>query len=296
MKLCTYSRDGDRRIGFLVDERVCDLRDAAAELGVALPDAADLGELADRSLLPALAELQAAAGPAAATAAWSSAVADVTLHAPYRPQQNVLCAGGNTRDAHFAERVRGGRPWLNYFTKAPTAVNDPGSPISWPRGIASQVYAEPQLAVVVGATTSFVDPDEALDHVFGYAVCTSVSAADLKRKHSQWDKAVSLDSFFCWGPALVTADEVELASLDCNLWLNDRIAVTGAPESGLLTSAEILSEISYGMTLEAGDVLLTGVPESIGHGEQPERWLQDGDVVRSAIDGIGEISNPVQTY
>ncbi len=209
MKLCTYSRDGDRRIGFLVDDSVCDLRDAAAEFGVALPDAADLGELADRALLPALAEIQAAAGAAVATAAWSSAAEDVTLHAPYRPRQNILCAGGNTRDANFAERVRGGKPWLNYFTKAPTAVNDPGAPISWPRGLASHVYAEPQLAVVVGATTSFVDPAEALDHVFGYAVCTSISAADLKRKHAQWDKAVSLDTFFCWGPALVTADELE---------------------------------------------------------------------------------------
>ncbi|MGA1464083.1 MAG: fumarylacetoacetate hydrolase family protein, partial [Steroidobacteraceae bacterium] len=228
--------------------------------------------------------------------AWSQPLASVKLHAPYRPRQNIIIAGGNTRDEFVAQRTRGGRPMLRYHTKAPSAVADPGQPLSWPRAITSQVHAEPHLAVIVGARMSYASPDEVLGSVFGYTVATNVNGFDLKRKHGQWDKALSLDTFFPWGPVIVTPDEVELANLTCFLWLNDRMALSGGAESGLLRTAEILSQISFGMTLEPGDVVLTATAEGIGHGEIPERWLQDGDVVKSGIDGICEIENVVATY
>ena len=78
--------------------------------------------------------------------------------------------------------------------------------------------------------------------------------------------------------------------------MNNRMALSGAAESGLLRTAEILSEISFGMSLEPGDVVLTGTAEGVGHGEVPERWLQDGDVIRSGIAELGEIENPIATY
>lgn len=296
MKLCTYGRGDERRVGFLVGEdQIADLREAADALGVNVAEADDLLALARVENLPVLAELDAKAA-AAGAAGWKTPIGDVTLHAPYRPLQNPICAGGNTKDPHYSDRVRGGRPWLNYFTKASSSVNDPGADISWPRHITNQVYAEPQLTVVVGATTSYVTPDDALAHVFGFAVSTSVSSADLKRKHGQWDKAVSLDTFFNWGPFIATADTVSLSELAGRLWLNDRMALSGQVQGGLMTTEEILSQISFGMALEPGDLVLTGVPEGIGFGLEPERWLQDGDVVRSAIDGIGEIENTVATY
>ena len=85
--------------------------------------------------------------------------------------------------------------------------------MSWPRRLTSQVHAEPHLAVVIGARTSYVSPADALKQVFGYAVATNVNSHDLKRKHGQWDKAVSLDTFFPWGPVIATADEIDVASL-----------------------------------------------------------------------------------
>lgn len=296
MKLCTYSRGDERRIGFLVgDDRIADLRQAAAALGVPVAEADDLRVLARVENLSTLAQLDDKAA-SAGDAEWTTPIGEVTLHAPYRPLQNPICAGGNTRDAHFSDRLRAGKPWLNYFTKASSSVNDPGADISWPRHITNQVYAEPQLTVVIGAHTSYVAPDDALQRVFGFAVATSVSSADLKRKHGQWDKAVSLDTFFNWGPFIATADSVEPSELAGRLWLNDRMAISGRVQGGLMTTEEIVSQISFGMALEPGDLVLTGVPEAVGHGQEPERWLQDGDVVRSAIDGIGEIENRVATY
>lgn len=295
MKLVTYSRGAERRVGFLAGDRVCDLLGAAGAAGKSVPQVEDLRALANVAHLPALRELMIALN-GRVDDAWSYPVAQVKLHAPYRPRQNVLVAGGNTRDDFVAQRTRNGRPMLRYHTKAPSAVLDPGEPISWPRQLTSQVHAEPHLAVILGASTSFVAPGEVLKNVFGYTIATNVSSFDLKRKHGQWDKALSLDTFFPWGPVVATADEIDLACVTSRLWLNDRMALSGAAESGLLRTQDVLSEISFGMTLHAGDVVLTGTAEGIGHGEVPERWLQDGDVVRSGIAEICEIENRVATY
>lgn len=295
MKLVTYSRGAGRRVGFLAGGDVCDLHGAIDAVGSSLPKVADLGFLARVEYLPSLRSLDEAAGGSLG-GAWRFNATEVTLHAPYRPRQNIIIAGGNTRDDLVAQRVRNGRPFLRYHTKAPSSVADPGQAISWPRGVTSQVHAEPHVAVIVGATTSFVEPKDVLSNVFGYTVATNVNGYDLKRKHGQWDKALSLDTFFPWGPVVATVDEVDLRSLACRLWLNGRMALSGGAESGLLDTAAILSEISFGMTLEPGDVVLTGTAEGIGHGEVPERWLDDGDVIRSGIAGICEIENKVQTY
>jgi len=295
VKLVTYSRDDRRRIGFLAEGLVCDLIAAADAAGIGLPQVPDLLSLVRTEHLGALRAL-AAARAGAAGKDWSYPVDQVRLHAPYRPRQNIIIAGGNTRDEFVAQRTRGGRVLLRYHTKAPSAVLDPGQPVSWPRRLTSQVHAEPHVAVVIGARCSYVPPADVLKHVFGYAVATNVISQDLKRKHGQWDKAVSLDTFLPWGPVIATADEVEVSALTCRLWLNDRMALSGGAESGLLRTAEILSEISFGMTLEPGDVVLTATAEGVGHGEVPERWLQDGDVIRSGIAEIGEIENPVATY
>ncbi|MEJ8568576.1 fumarylacetoacetate hydrolase family protein [Elongatibacter sediminis] len=295
MKLVTYSNGAEPRVGFLVGEQVCDLNQAAKAKNVALPSVTDLQSLARVEHLAALRDLSSAVGDQP-DSDWSHPIRDVTLHAPYRPRQNITVAGGNTRDDFVAERSPKGRPMLRYHTKAPSATVDPGQPISWPRQLATQVHAEPNIAVVMGARSSYVEPADVLDNVFGYTVATNVISSDLKRKHGQWDKAVSLDTFFPWGPVLVTADEAEPEDLACRLWLNDGMALSGGAESGLLGTAAILSEISFGMTLEPGDVILTCTAEGVGHGEQPERWLQDGDVVRSGIAGICEIENPVSTY
>jgi 2-keto-4-pentenoate hydratase/2-oxohepta-3-ene-1,7-dioic acid hydratase in catechol pathway len=295
VKLVTYSRGDARRIGFLSGGSVCDLQAAGAAAGVEVPRVPDLLSLARTEYLAALRAIGAAQAGVSGKE-WSYALDQVRLHAPYRPRQNIIIAGGNTRDEFVAQRTRGGRPLLRYHTKAPSAVLDPGQPVSWPRRLTSQVHAEPHLAVVIGARTSYVSPADALKQVFGYAVATNVNGYDLKRKHGQWDKAVSLDTFFPWGPVIATADEVDVSTLTCRLWLNDRMALSGGAESGLMRTTEIISEISFGMCLEPGDVVLTATAEGVGHAEVPERWLQDGDVIRSGIAEIGEIENPVATY
>lgn len=295
MKLVTYSVEGRQRVGFLLDEQVCDLGKAASALGFDLSPGGDLASVATNEYRGLLNEIDEAARESMQDE-WCTPLDEAQLHAPYRPRQNILIAGGNTPDEFTSQRMRNGRPMLRYHTKAPSAVADPGEAISWPRQLSTEVHAEPHVAVVIGAATSYVEPSDVMANVFGFTVATNVVAQDLKRKHGQWDKAVSLDTFMPWGPVLVTADEVDLSELSCRLWLNDRMAISGGAESGLLKTAEILSELSFGMVLHPGDVVLTGTAESVGHGEVPERWLQDRDVVQSGIEGVVQITNPVSTY
>lgn len=308
MRLCTFSAGGERRLGVLSDDAtIVDVRAAAEDRGAAAP-AGDLRTLLEggpgavedvRPLLDAAAQRP--------DAPWCHAVADVTLHHPYRPRKNVIKAGGNSRLACGAAKDAPGVElppgrWLKgfpvrYHTKAPTSVLDPGRPVTWPSTVTSQVYAEPQLAVVVGETTSYVTPDEALRRVAGYAVATDVSSFDLKLKHGQWPKAVSLDSFFPWGPFVVTRDEVpEPDALAVQLTLNGEVAISGSTADALLPVGEMLAQISFGIRLDPGDVLLLGAPECVGFGADPARWLAAGDVVTSTIEAVGSISNPAAPY
>jgi len=295
MKLVTYSVDGRQSVGFLVKDQVCDLGKAAGALNFDIEPGADLVSVANNEYRDLLGKIEEAA-QASLDDGWCVPLNKAKLHAPYRPRQNILIAGGNTPDEFVPQRMRNGKAMLRYHTKAPSAVIGPGEEISWPRQLTTQVHAEPHLAVVIGETTSYVEPSEVMSKVFGFTVATNVVAQDLKRKHGQWDKAVSLDTFMPWGPVVVTADEVDVGELACRLWLNERMAVSGGAESGLLKTADVLSELSFGMVLHPGDVVLTGTAESVGHGEVPERWLQDGDVVQSAIEGVVQIMNPVSTY
>lgn len=309
MRLCTFSVGGEKRLGASSDgETLIDVQALATELGQSLPVSDDLRDLIE-------------AGPSALDAVrgvvdeaenrdgapWRHTTADVTLHHPYRPRKNVVKAGGNSRtlngaakDAPGVElppgRWQKGYP-VRYHTKAPTAVLDPGHPVTWPMPTAEQVYAEPQLAIVVGEAMHFVTPAEAVARIAGYAVATDVSAHDLKLKHGQWPKAVSLDSFFPWGPFIVTADEVpDPDALGVTMSLNDTVVVEGSTAEALLPVGAMLAEISTGILLEPGDVLLLGAPEYVGFGQQPLRWLRDGDVLSSTIDGLGTLSNPVAPY
>jgi 2-keto-4-pentenoate hydratase/2-oxohepta-3-ene-1,7-dioic acid hydratase in catechol pathway len=291
----------------VVGESVIDLVAAAKSSGQTLAGINNL-----RQLIEAGPEAQAAASKVVSAVsgkldpAWSWPLGEVTLHHPFRPRKNIVRAGGNTalkpgEPERVSVKLPPGR-WLSgfpiaYYTKAPSAVLDPGQPITWPSKVTSQVFAEPQLAIIIGAPIHYATAAEAMEKIFGYAVATDLSALDLRVKHGQWPKAGSLDSFFPWGPMIVTHDEVPNPdNLEVRLELNGNTCIQGSTADALLSIGEMLAEISTGILLEPGDVLLLGTPENMGFGRSPERWLADGDTVTSSIEGIGSISNPASPY
>ncbi|MFP3951841.1 MAG: fumarylacetoacetate hydrolase family protein, partial [Candidatus Bathyarchaeia archaeon] len=178
---------------------------------------------------------------------------NVELLAPIpKPLKNIVCLGLNYAE-HVKEgsKEKGDLPVVPiYFTKPPTVVTGPYNPIIYPPSTNELDY-EVELAFVIGKRGRYIHEDEALKHIAGYTVFNDVSARDLQRRHRQWFKGKSCDSFAPMGPYLVTPDEVGDPQ-DLDLWtkVNGEIRQKANTGDMIFTIKEILSDISKGITLE----------------------------------------------
>jgi len=135
-----------------------------------------------------------------------------------------------------------------------------------------------------------VAPDEALGHVAGYLVVNDVSEREFQFEHGgQWDKGKGCDTFGPIGPWLVTRDEIaDVQNLQMWLTVNGRRVQSGNTGSMVFDVAYLVSHISRYMTLMPGDVISTGTPPGVGHGQKPPVYLRPGDVVELGIEGLGQ--------
>ncbi len=226
-------------------------------------------------------------------------IEDVDLAAPIlRPRKNVVCLGLNYAD-HVAEgsRARGGPPrplpeWPVFFTKPPTAVAGPYDDIVYPKATGRLDY-EVELAFVVGREGKYISERDAYDYIAGYTVFNDVSARDLQRRHMQWYKGKSCDTFAPMGPYLVTADEIG-DPMDLDMWLKVNGETRQSSNTGnmIFSVSKILSILSEGITMEVGDIVATGTPSGVGSAH-PSGLLEVGDIVEVWIEGIGAIRNRV---
>ncbi len=175
------------------------------------------------------------------------------------------------------------------FTKATTALNGPNDPIMLPKG-STHADWEVELAVIIGNTAQYVDEEEALDHVFGYAVMNDVSERDFqKNRGGQWVKGKSCDTFAPLGPWLVTKDEVpDPQNLKLRLELNGVRRQDDNTSSMMRPVGFLIGYISRFMTLMPGDVVITGTPSGVGMGCDPPEFLKPGDVLSLSVEGLGE--------
>lgn len=217
--------------------------------------------------------------------------ADVTPMPPVDQPGKIVALGLNYHD-HADEQGADvpDRPLL--FSKAPTAVTRPGAPIVHPNGI-DQVDYEVELAVVIGRTAHAVDTDEALDHVAGYTICNDVSARDAQFSDEQWFRGKSYDTFAPMGPRLATGPEFDPHSVDVTLRVNGETKQASNTAELIFDVAESIAYISDVLTLDPGDVIVTGTPAGVGIFRDPPDLLEPGDVVEAEIEGIGTLRNPV---
>jgi len=224
-------------------------------------------------------------------------LSDVNLAAPIpRPRKNVVCLGLNYAE-HVAEgsRSRGEPPrplpeHPIFFTKPPTAVSGPYDDIIYPRASEKLDY-EVELAFIVGKKGKYISEKKVYDHIAGYTVFNDVSARDLQRRHSQWYKGKSCDTFAPMGPYLVTSNEIaDPMDLDVRLKVNGE--QSSNTRNMIFSISKILSVLSEGITMEVGDIVATGTPSGVGH-SHPSGLLKVGDIVEAQIEGIGAIKNRV---
>jgi 2-keto-4-pentenoate hydratase/2-oxohepta-3-ene-1,7-dioic acid hydratase in catechol pathway len=221
----------------------------------------------------------------------------VRLEAPIpRPARNVFCLGRNYKE-HAAERGAEAPPHPVYFTKAPETVVAPGAKVIH-HAATQELDYEVELTVIIGTGGRDVPRERALQHVFGYTVVNDVTARDLQKRHGQWFKGKSMDTFCPMGPVLVTADEIpDPQNLAMWLEVNGHRYQTGNTKTMIFGVATLVSYLSRFMTLEPGDCITTGTPPGVGMGVKPNPvFLKPGDVMRLGIEGLGVQTQTVHAW
>ncbi|MFP6900519.1 MAG: fumarylacetoacetate hydrolase family protein [Opitutales bacterium] len=208
----------------------------------------------------------------------------------------IYCVGLNYRE-HAAEAGASIPEHPVIFMKAPTAAQDPLSPIVLPRHLRSdKVDFEGELAVVIGRPCKNVSRGEALDHVLGYTCANDVSARDWQKEKGggQFCRGKTFDTFCPLGPCLVTTDEIkDPNNLTLRTTVNE-VLMQEASTADMIFDVPTLIEFLSGSTvLLPGTVILTGTPSGVGAAREPQCFLQPGDEVTIEIEGIGKLTNPV---
>ena len=286
MKLITYRQNGAEHVGALTEDGT----------GVLPLPAADMNTLIETMTLTDLRSAVAAAERGSALA-----LSDVELLAPIpRPRQDVLCLGMNylahAEEAarYSADAFRKERPVAVYFSKRVSEAGKPDGVIPRHAGLTDRLDYEAELAVVLGRTARDVKAADAADCIFGYTVLNDVSARDLQTGHKQWYFGKSLDGATPMGPVLVTADEIAYPpALEITCRVNGELRQQSNTSLLITSIGQILEELTAGMTLLPGTIIATGTPAGVGMGFDPPKFLQSGDVVECAIEGIGILRSTV---
>ena len=222
-------------------------------------------------------------------------LASVRVEVPFRPRRNLLCVGKNYQEhvKEFEQNQAAKNPTAPiFFTKATTSVIGPDEEIDSHPGVTSQVDYEGELGVIIGKEGVNIDPEDAMQYVYGYTIINDVTARDLQKKHAQWFRGKSLDAFCPMGPTVMVGGWP--APFTIYTKVNGELRQEGSTTDLIFPVAKLISVLSSGMTLLPGDVIATGTPKGVGMGFDPPRFLKKGDTVEITIDPIGTLKNTVK--
>ncbi len=227
----------------------------------------------------------------------SHALAEVRLLAPIDRPSKVICIGINyvphMEESNFE---RPSEPIV--FSKMPSTITGPFDPILLPKAAPRRVDYEAELVVVIGKGGRDIDAGHAMEHIAGFTVGNDVSARDwqVKKPGGQWLLGKSFDAFLPLGPWIISQDEIpDLAATRVRCTVNGEVLQEDTLASLIFDVPTLIAYISQVATFEPGDLLMTGTPGGVGQSRTPPRWLADGDVVETSVDGIGAIRNSVRT-
>lgn len=286
MKIARFESEGRQGYGLVTTKGVV----PSLYLGGDLP--ADLFELVNSEVL-----MSAAFGKELSRLASSAehrlGLEQLKLLAPLPRPGKVICLGKNYME-HVAESNTEPPKELIIFMKPSTAVTGPFDNVIYP-SITSQLDYEGELGVVMGQRCKKASPAEALGFVLGYLVFNDVSARDLQFGDGQWTRGKGCDTFAPTGPWITTREEVPNPNaLRLKTWINGELRQDSTTAAMIKKIEVVVSTLSQGMTLEAGDIIATGTPAGVGYYWKPKpRLLKPGDRVKVEIEGLGQIENTI---
>jgi len=205
----------------------------------------------------------------------------VRLLAPLQPGK-IICVGRNYA-AHAREHNADVPEVPILFLKPPSAVIGQGDTIIIPPQ-SQQVEHEAELAVIIGKSGRWIPAEQAIDYIFGYTIANDVTARDLQRQDGQWTRGKGFDTFCPLGPWIETDFDPADALVTCNV--NGELRQMASTRDMVFGVNQLIAFASSVMTMDAGDVLLTGTPAVVGS-------LLAGDLVEVTIEGLGTLRNPV---
>jgi acylpyruvate hydrolase len=287
MKIVGFASEAGPRLGIVEGDQVIDLQ----AVDPTLPG--DLGAVLrrDRGDLKPLADL-ARRAPATAR----RPLAGLTYALPVALPGKIICLGLN-----YLEHVKEGR-YADNLPKFPTLFMRGLNSIvphlhSLIRPRVSETFDyEAELVAVIGQRAKHMRLDNALSCVAGWTCCNEGSIREFQRHTTQWHIGKNFDHTGSVGPWVVTADELPPGGkgLKIESRLNGKVMQSDNTANMMFPVAETIVYATQGITLEPGDLLVTGTPSGVGHARQPPVWMRHGDVLEIEIEGIGILRNPVE--
>lgn len=222
---------------------------------------------------------------------------EVRLLAPIpRPRKNIFCVGKNYQDHAIEMGSAADIPTdMIVFTKAPTTVIGTNASVLHHKNTTEELDYEGELAVIIGKVGRDIKKERVEEHIFGYTILNDMTARDLQTRHQQFFIGKSLDTTCPIGPWIVHKSLIpNPEALQLETKVNGEVRQSAKTDQFIFSIAEIISELSKGMTLEPGDIIATGTPAGVGKALKPPKFLQPGDVVEVSIERIGTIRNNIK--
>ena len=286
MRFLSFEANGQADIGWVKDIHATDF----VNLTLAAPELPR--NLKDLICTPGgLTAADAAARKAPASAVQS--IASVTMLPLIPNPGKIVCMGLNYAD-HAKEGGNARPEYPSFFLRGNSSMVGHNQPIVRPKA-STQLDYEAELAVIIGKKARHLTADNALDCIAGYSCFNDGSIRNYQRKSSQWTIGKNFDGTGPFGPCLVTPDELPpgAAGLRIQSRLNGKVMQDANTDVFLWNVVEALRIITECMTLEPGDVIITGTPAGVGYARTPPVWMAPGDVCEIEVEGVGVLSNPI---
>ena len=287
MKIVGFSKiGGELRLGVAEGEEVIDLQ--AVDQNVP----SDLGEWLRRNngdLTP----IKALAERAPSNA--RRPLKGVAYALPVARPGKIICLGVNYLE-HFKEAFQHDNvaKFPTIFMRCRSSLLPHGQSIVLPK-VSKTLDYEAEMIVVIGKRAKHLNVSNATSCVAGYSCCNDGSVREFQSKTTQWDMGKNFDGTGAFGPWMISADELPPGGkgLKIQARLNGQVMQSDDTGNMIFPVAETIAYITQGMTLEPGDIIMTGTPSGVGAARKPPVWMKNGDVCEIEIEGIGVLSNPV---
>ena len=218
---------------------------------------------------------------------------EISFKVPIERPGKIVCMGLNYAD-HAKEGGNARPEYPSFFMRGPSSMTAHLSPIIRPK-VSDKLDYEAELAFIVGKKARHLTLENALDCVAGYSIFNDGSIRDYQRKTTQWTIGKNFDQTGAFGPWLVTPDELPLGCDGLNIQsrLNGQVMQNANTKDFLWGVAETIVLISECMTLEPGDVVITGTPAGVGYARTPPVFMKPGDICEIEIESIGVLCNTI---